>query len=103
LHTPEGLRVKGLICLEGLYETVARATVGDTPVQFVITTNELDYMGVVPPLLAMSRKQRFAGTLDMLDLLSRFDGAELEFATFTRRMSLFSRILRARPGNRKEL
>src|SRR5438477_2275990 len=36
---------KGLICLESLYETVARDTVGNTKVEFVITTNELDFAG----------------------------------------------------------
>src|SRR5438270_9370193 len=56
---------KGLICLESLYETVARETVGTTQVEFVITTNELDYVGQgpLPALLARSNKQRSEGTL----------------------------------------
>src|SRR5436305_5834031 len=72
---------KGLICLESLYETVARHTVESTKVEFVITTSELDYAGKdeLPALLASSRKQRFAETLDMLELLSKFDGATIEF------------------------
>src|SRR5438094_1181348 len=75
---------KGLICLESLYETVARDVVGNTQVQFVITTNELDYAGQggSSPLLAASKKQRFPEALDMLELLSKFDGATVEFAKF---------------------
>ena len=73
---------KGLICLESLYETVARDTVGNTKVEFVITTNELDFAGEGPPpaLLASSKKQRFEGTLDMLELLRQFEGGPVEFA-----------------------
>ncbi|TMD77015.1 MAG: long-chain fatty acid--CoA ligase [Chloroflexi bacterium] len=74
---------KGLICLESLYETVARYVVGSTKVEFVITTSELDYAGKgeLPALLASSKKQRFAETLDLLELLSKFDGATVEFAS----------------------
>src|SRR5437667_2146231 len=74
---------KGLICLESLYETVARHTVGSTKVEFVITTSELDYAGkgTLPALLTTSKKLRFAETLEMLELLSRFDGATIEFAS----------------------
>src|SRR5207244_116634 len=68
---------KGLICLESLYETVARDTVGKTKVEFVITTNELDFAGEGPPpaLLASSKKQRFEGTLDRLGLLRQLEVA----------------------------
>lgn len=74
---------KGLICLESLYETIARDVVSNTRTEFVITTSELDYAGdgPVPALLASSSKQRFAETLDMLELLAQFDGASIEFAT----------------------
>jgi long-chain acyl-CoA synthetase len=74
---------KGLICLESLYETVARDTIGKTKVEFVITTNELDFVGEgpVPALLARSRKQRFEGTLDLPDLLRQFDGAPIDVAS----------------------
>jgi long-chain acyl-CoA synthetase len=74
---------KALICLESLYETIARDVVGNTKVEVVITTNELDYLGEgpVPALLGSSRKQRFDETLDMLELLTQFDGATVEFAT----------------------
>ena len=76
---------KGLICLESLYETVARNAIGNTEVQFVITTSELDYagQGETSPLLTASRKQRFPETLDMAELLSKFDGAPVELATLT--------------------
>jgi len=76
---------KGLICLESLYDTVARDVVDNTRVEFVITTNELDYVdeGPVPALLETSRKQRFDKTLDMLELLAQFDGSGVEFATLT--------------------
>jgi len=76
---------KGLICLESLYDTVARGAVGNTPVQFVITTSELDFAGEgeQSPLLAPSKKQRFAETLDMVELLSKFDGTAVELPTLT--------------------
>ncbi len=75
---------RGLICLESLYATVAHAAVPNTKVQFVVTTSELDYAGDVPPLmLAASAKQRFAETLDMLDLLNQFAAATIEFPNFT--------------------
>jgi long-chain acyl-CoA synthetase len=77
--------VKGLICLESLYESVARDTIADTQVEFVITTNELDYIGEepMPSLLKASRKKWFDETLDMLELLAQFEGANIEFATLT--------------------
>jgi long-chain acyl-CoA synthetase len=76
---------KGLICLESLYETVVHNVVGNTKVEFVITTNELDFLGdgAVPALLEASGKQRFDGTLDMLELLAQFDGETIEFASLT--------------------
>jgi long-chain acyl-CoA synthetase len=74
---------KGLICLESLYETVAHDVAGNTKVEFVITTSELDYAGdgPVPALLGSSKKKRFEQTLDMLELLAQFDGAHVQFAT----------------------
>src|SRR5947209_1463052 len=52
---------KGLICLESLYETIARDIIGNTKVEFVITTSELDFVATesVPALLGSSSKQRF--------------------------------------------
>ena len=79
---------KGLICLESLYESVARAAVAGSPVEFVITTNELDFLvndtggAEPPPLLATSRKQRFAQTLDMLKLLAQFESANVAYPAF---------------------
>ncbi len=74
---------KGLICLESLYETVARDAVAHSRVEFVITTNELDYAAKepLPALLRASRKQWFDETLDLLELLAEFDGAYVEFAS----------------------
>src|SRR5260370_7634673 len=74
---------KCLICLESLYETIARDVIGNTQVEFVITTSELDFVdkGAIPPLLGSSKKQRFAETLDMLELLDQFDGANIQLAT----------------------
>src|SRR5436189_2499162 len=59
---------KGLICLESLYEKVARDTVGKTKVELVITTNELDFAweGPPPALLASSKKHRLDGTRDIM-------------------------------------
>ena len=76
---------KGLICLESLYETIARDVIGNTKVEFVITTNELDFVNkdAVPALLASSRKQRFGETLDMLALIDQFAGAHIQIATLT--------------------
>jgi len=76
---------KGLICLESLYESVARETVAETKVEFVITTNELDYAGEgeVPTLLANSKKQRFPDTQDMLDLIAGYEGTPIEPAQLT--------------------
>ncbi|GAC1357721.1 MAG: long-chain-fatty-acid--CoA ligase [Ktedonobacteraceae bacterium] len=67
---------KGLICLESLYAEVASHTVDQTNVEFTITTNELDYCdaGSVPRLLAASKKQHFATTLDLVELLAAFEG-----------------------------
>jgi len=76
---------KGLLCLESLYETIARDIIGNTKVEFVITTSELDFVAreSVPALLGSSSKQRFDETLDMLELLAEFDGANIQLATFT--------------------
>ncbi len=76
---------KGLICLESLYESVARETITQTKVEFVITTSELDYAGEgsVPSLLASSKKQRFPDTQDMLDLIAGFEGTAIEPAQLT--------------------
>jgi long-chain acyl-CoA synthetase len=74
---------KGLICLESLFETVAREAIANTRVEFVITTNELDYADREPgpSFLSASRKQWFDDTLDLLELLDQFEGVHVEFAS----------------------
>jgi long-chain acyl-CoA synthetase len=76
---------KALVCLESLYDTVARSSIPETQVKAVITTSELDYLGnnPVPALLSTSQKQHFDETLDMLDLLKRYENAASEPATLT--------------------
>src|SRR5207247_8889710 len=65
-----GARV--LICLESLYERTARSGVPQSSVERVVTTSELDCVPPVsplPPLLAESKKLRFAETLDLAEVL----------------------------------
>ena len=65
-----------LVCLESLYGDVAGAVVLGTAVRTVITTSELDLAGATTsPLLAGVTRQRHDGTLDLLDLVARHDGA----------------------------
>ncbi|GAC1399466.1 MAG: long-chain-fatty-acid--CoA ligase [Ktedonobacteraceae bacterium] len=74
---------KGLVCLESLYESVVRQTVGTTKVEFVVTTNELDYAEEpLPALLASSHKQHFSETLDLFDLIKKHEGATVKPPTF---------------------
>src|SRR5437588_1947153 len=56
---------KGLICLESLYETIARDIIGNTKVEFVITTRELNFVAreSVPALLGSSSKQALEQTM----------------------------------------
>jgi long-chain acyl-CoA synthetase len=76
---------KVLLCLESLYEAIARNVINRTRVETVITTSELDYIpaGEVPALLASSQKRRFDETLDLLELLSQFDGRPYHLASLT--------------------
>src|SRR5438552_2539663 len=65
-----GARV--LICLESLYQRTARSVVPQTSVERVVTTSELDCVppgSPLPPLLAESKKLRFAETLDLAEVL----------------------------------
>ena len=64
---------KVLVCLESLYESVAKEVVASTSVEHVLTTSELDFLpeGVqekLPPL-ANSSRQRFEGVEDLLEVL----------------------------------
>ena len=76
---------RGLICLESLFEAVVRDVIDNTRVELVITTSELDYAdhNPVPILLRSSRKRWFDETLDMLELLTQYDGKTVEVASLT--------------------
>jgi long-chain acyl-CoA synthetase len=73
LLTDSGARV--LVCLQGLYRDVAASVIGNTGVQTVITTSELEYQ-------TRNDARVFAGieripcedTLDLAELLARFAG-----------------------------
>jgi long-chain acyl-CoA synthetase len=61
-----------LLCLEELYESVARGVIetGDTQVRSVITASPLDWQTRNDPrLFADARKTRHDGTLDLLELI----------------------------------
>ncbi len=64
---------KVLVCLESLYESVAKEVLPDTSVEHVFTTSELDFLpegveGDLAPLAGSSR-QRFEGVEDLLEVL----------------------------------
>ncbi len=64
---------KVLVCLESLYESVAKEVVSGTEVEHVFTTSELDFLpegaeGDLAPL-ANSSRQRFEGVEDLLEVL----------------------------------
>src|SRR5919199_4486321 len=64
---------KVLVCLESLYESVAKEVVPGTGVEHVFTTSELDFLPEgaeedLPPL-ANSSRQRFEGVEDLLEVL----------------------------------
>jgi long-chain acyl-CoA synthetase len=71
--TDSGAKV--LLCLESLYDTVARKVVPDTDVQVVLTTSELDYQTRNDPRLfdGMSRA-RHDGTTDLGELIGAHRG-----------------------------
>jgi len=61
---------KALVCLEGLYESVAREVVPGTSVEHVFTTSELEFLqGNTPPLLEGVEWRRAEGTEDLLEAL----------------------------------
>jgi long-chain acyl-CoA synthetase len=72
---------KGLVCLETLYQQVVTQTLPQAGLEFVITTSELDYLGdtPLPALLKSSKKQRFAATLDLVDLINQFQGQVITY------------------------
>jgi long-chain acyl-CoA synthetase len=65
----------GLVCLEGLYESVARDVVGATDVRTTITTSELEYQSRNDQRV-FGAVERIAceDTVDMADMLARFAG-----------------------------
>lgn len=76
---------RGLICLESLFEAIVRDVIDNTKVEIIITTSELDYANQdpVPKLLRSSRKRWFDETLDMLELLTQYDGKNVEVTSLT--------------------
>jgi long-chain acyl-CoA synthetase len=64
---------KVLVCLESLYESVAKEVLPDTSVEHVFTTSELDFLpeGAEEDLapLANSSRQRFEGVEDLIEVL----------------------------------
>jgi long-chain acyl-CoA synthetase len=67
---------KVLICLESGYPVV-KSVVARTKVKTVITTNELDFLSTAyptPKLLRDSKKEKPAETLDLVELLGKYQG-----------------------------
>ena len=64
---------KVLVCLESLYEGVAREVVSDTAVEHVLTTSELDFLpeGAAESTAALADAERLVpeGTEDLLEVL----------------------------------
>ena len=71
---------KVLVCLESLYESVAKEVLPNTGVEHVFTTSELDFLpeGAEEELspLADSSRQRFEGVEDLLEVLSETEPDE---------------------------
>ncbi|MCW2616692.1 MAG: fadD [Frankiales bacterium] len=66
---------KVLVCLEQLYDAVARDVVPQTDVQLVLTTSELDYQTRNDERLFKGlERQRFEGTSDLLELIGQHAG-----------------------------
>lgn len=63
-----------MVVLESLYRDVVADVVANTAVTTVVTTSELDFLPEPPPLLAGVRRDRPAGTEDLLALTERYAG-----------------------------
>ncbi|MGH3437873.1 MAG: class I adenylate-forming enzyme family protein, partial [Sciscionella sp.] len=64
-----------LICLESLYDKVAREVVGETEVRLVITTSELEYQNRDDRrVLGEVRRARHDGTEDMAEMIAAHRG-----------------------------
>ncbi|MQA16023.1 MAG: AMP-binding protein [Pseudonocardiaceae bacterium] len=73
LLSDSGARV--LVCLQGLYESVAAQVVGRTGVELTITTSELEYQTRNDErILGGIERLDCAGTVDMAELIGRFTG-----------------------------
>ena len=73
LLNDSGARV--LVSLQGLYRDVASKVVADTGVRTVITTSELEYQTQDDPrVFSGIERAPCEGTLDLAELLTRFDG-----------------------------
>lgn len=61
---------KVLVCLENLYETVAREVTPGTKVEHVLTTSELDFLSKErPKMFEGVEKKRFDGTTGLMEVL----------------------------------
>ncbi len=83
-----------LLCLEGLYDAVAREVVGGTDVRLVVTTSELEYQTRRDERLFKGVEQtRHDGTVDLAELIAqhagekpvtdRYDADDVAFLTYT--------------------
>jgi len=64
-----------LLCLESLYGAVAKDVVPNTNVKLVITTSELEYQTRNDPRLFKDvKRERHAGTVDLLELVAKHRG-----------------------------
>jgi long-chain acyl-CoA synthetase len=71
---------KALVCLESLYESVAKEVLSNTSVEHVFTTSELDFLPERAEQerapLAGSSRQRFEGVDDLLEVLRETESDE---------------------------
>ena len=73
-----------LICLESLYDEVARTVVPDTDVRLVLTTSELEYQTRNDErLFAGITRQRHDGTTDLTELIAEHAGEKPPEVSFT--------------------
>ena len=65
------------ITMESCYPEV-KGLLDKTPLKWIITTSELDFLPSeypIPSVLKTSKKEKFEGTQDLMDFLSRYEGA----------------------------
>jgi long-chain acyl-CoA synthetase len=73
--TDAGVRVA--VCLESLYDVIDGVR-DRTPLEHLVTVSELDFLDVVPPVLATHARHPSAGGLPLMDLLDTHAGARVE-------------------------